>query len=1178
MALQLRLFGHLQVRHGSQVPVTALRPRAQRLLAYLILHRKHPPPRPYLAFTLWTGESEEHALALLRRALSELRLALPPEGEWVISTRDQVYWNSAADAWIDADEFDHLFRQADLASLSRAVDLYTDDLLLNIDDPWVLPERERFHLMQIEALRLLSTHHRTSNNISAAFGFTRRAIALDPLSEILYRDLIALHALAGDRPAALAEFERLKAELKENLGVEPMPETLALVEDLSKSEPLHSFDPGPRTAAAGSLARGESAPQLTFQIPPKPVGRGNELEKLSTLWDGAARGSGCLAILSGEAGVGKSHLARSLAFQVARSGGLPLTGYCYEFEASLPYQPVVEMLRTVLAQVQGSALPSTYRSTLARLIPEVQDNRELPEPEADPDSLRAILFEAFLQTFLFLAKRRPLLLVFEDVHWADQSTLDWFTYIVPRLSACRIFILVTYRVEAVGMHHALVRLERRFKREGAIAKLPLEPLTRPAYRELVAQLSGLDAPGSEPLADRLFLETGGNPFFLSEMVQSLIETGLITLSGGRWSGAFVEAASETGLPLPESLLETIQARVERLPEMACTFIKTAAVAGRFFRYQTVQRAGGWDSEAVLDALENLLARGFLHANEPPGCYTFAHHLVQEAIYAGLSAPRRAYLHRQIAQAVQAISPDDYRSLAYHYSRAGDEEAARANYLKAGDRAWQMVALKEAAEHYLDALKRWPPADAAGQAETLYKLGQCQWVSAETHSALASLEAARALFEQLGEQVRAGDMERLVGRLYWELGDRATAVLHLQRAITLLNTPPESVELARAVSAISQMHMVASEFDSAIEWGERALQMAERLGAEDVIVHVLNNLGSSKAHVYKFDQERGLDLLRESLRRALAQGLAHDACRAYFNLAEDLAGLCRYGEARALFEELYAYSGRIQALSFPGGAVRRLAALDWSGGHWGAVLGRWEELLKWSADIWGVWAARLIGRIYNDLGRTEIARLELERTLPRVLKWGEIQVIVPHLEQLARACTSLGLEKEAEETIRHYLGLIDRNPYLDWSCTLPLLFACSWFAARPETLGEAWACLPRLERADEQFRTPESGAALAEGRGVVALAGDSPHPAVPHLEGALAGWKAIARPYDQARALVHLGRALSLSAGPTSAKPAYDQALTILNHLADQVENEVLKGSFLNSPLFSEVRAALTGIV
>jgi tetratricopeptide (TPR) repeat protein len=201
----------------------------------------------------------------------------------------------------------------------------------------------------------------------------------------------------------------------------------------------------------------------------------------------------------------------------------------------------------------------------------------------------------------------------------------------------------------------------------------------------------------------------------------------------------------------------------------------------------------------------------------------------------------------------------------------------------------------------------------------------------------------------------------------------------------------------------------------------------------------------------------------------------------------------------------------------------------------------------------------------------MARLELERTLPRILKWGEVQITVPHLEQLARAYAALGLVEETGQTVQHFLDLIDRSPYLDWSCTMPVIFACSWYAARPETLAAARACLPRLERAHHQFRTAESAAALAEGRGIIALAEGAQPAAAQHFRQAAAAWEGLGRPYDQARALKSLGYALQAWVDLSSARLAFSQALGILDSLAAQVGDPVLKTAFLGSQLYQEVR-------
>jgi DNA-binding SARP family transcriptional activator len=1169
MVLQVRLFGHLNLTTESGGPIPALRPRAQRLLVYLLLNRHKSIPRESAAFTLWPDGSEKEALGALRRALSDIRASLPTseKHDWVIATREELGWNPSAPHWLDIEVFEKSVREGSAAALHEAVALYSSDLLTEFDDEWIVLEREQLRQAQFSALRHLAAHYRTLAEYDPALKLARQAVALDPLSESASRDLIAIYYEAGDRGSALAEYEHLRRRLRDELDVEPMAETEALFTAITAGLPL------PKAQALTSLPTHSHS---TVPAAPRLIGREPELATLSAVWTEVALGHGRMVIFGGEAGVGKTHLALTLANHVARNGGRALIGHCYEFEETLPYQAITEMLRSAAHLLPIADLSPPHRWALARLLPDVIDlpGDSAPASAASPEDSRAELFEALLQTVFVLARRQPVALLVEDAHWAAESTLDWLTYIAPRLSASRLLVAVTYRTSEVGADHTLIRLERRLAREGAVTTLALKPLSLEANRELVAQLSGLPLELAIPVADRLFAETAGNPFFLHEIVRGLIESGEIVMGEGRWTGAFIETASSTPVVIPESLRATIQARAQRLTEMARMFLLAAGVAGRTFQYAVVKHAGGWVEELALGAVENLLARGFIRESEPAGAFVFAHHLVQETIYADLTAPRRAYWHRRLAEATQALRPDDFETLAHHFAQAGDDDRARHYYVQAGDRARALVAMNDAAAHYRAALKRWPESDRAGQAEILYKLGQCQWVIFETQSALESYEAARALYELVGDHVKTGEMERQIGRMYWELGDRQAAWPHFLRALEILEHSPETVEMARALSSMSQMHMLAAEYDDAIIWGERALALATRLGAEDVVAHALNNVGVALINVEDGDVERGLSFLRDSLRRALALGLPHDACRAYFNMGEHLMGLCRYAEARPIFEELYAYATRVNARAFASNAIRSLAELDWWSGRWATTLARQHQMIEQTWGIWQVLTSLVLGHMYNDLGQAEAARHELEGTLSQAMKWGEIQTTVPHLGQLARAYAALELDSAALETIQQLLGLLDNNPYLDWASTMPLLFACCWYAARPDMLDAARVCLPRLERADRQFRSQETRAALAEGRGAVALAEGNTLEAIERFRESAAEWESLGRPYDHARALTGLGRAWANAGNAVSAYAVLDQASNILDSLATQLDDPELKQSFLNSSLVRDTRGLI----
>jgi DNA-binding SARP family transcriptional activator len=718
LRLTIHLFGRLQIYAGEVSILPRMRERAQRLLVYLLLHRPARLRRDQVAFNLWPDLPEEESLATLRRALSDLRSALTSweDGDWVLASPQEIGWNPEAPLVLDVAEYARLVDQDTPSSLHMAVDLYTGDLLPEFDDEWIGVERERLKQLQLDVLQRLITHHQLIQEYSQALDLVRRALTLDPYAETAHREMMRLFYESGDRAGALAAYDRLSAQLQEDLGVEPMPETQALAQAIARGESLMgSPNPLPRHFPSGS------APPFGL------IGREEEQAKLLRFWKAAEDGRGSLVIVSGEAGVGKSDLMHWLAQEVDRRKGLVLAGQCYEFERSLPYHPIVEMLRPAVGLLQHVRLLPAYRALLARLVPEMLEAISMPGGTAELTAVdyRLQLFEAFLQAFLALARSQPLLLLFEHVHWAAESTLDWLTYIIPRLENSRILVLITYRSSEIEIGHALKRIEQRFTREGTVGSLRLQPLTRQATLELVAHLSGLKNERLSQVAHCLFEESGGNLFFLQELVRGQMDVGKIRVRNGIWEGPFVEEAQCADPFLPDSLRAVILTRLERLADAPRKFLKTAAVAGDIFQYEVVRRAEKWSEEQALDALEEVLLRGFIQEGEAPGTYAFVHHLILEAIYTHMSVPRRHYRHREIAKVILELRPEDFEALAYHFDRAGENEQARVYHLRAAERSAEFADMKDAAGHFRAALRFWPEKDPDGKAEVLNKLENCR---------------------------------------------------------------------------------------------------------------------------------------------------------------------------------------------------------------------------------------------------------------------------------------------------------------------------------------------------------------------------------------------------------------------------------------------------------------------
>jgi DNA-binding SARP family transcriptional activator len=909
------------------------------------------------------------------------------------------------------------------------------------------------------------------------------------------------------------------------------------------------------------------------------VGRERELGQARTLWHKTLSGQGQTLLVSGEPGIGKTRLVQELVTQVRVAGATALVGACYP-EAGGPYAPFAQILR--LAFQDGAAvdpdLPAFVLADLRTVAPALRLHFPdiPPNPPLDPETEQQRLFESVIAFCTALSERAPLLLVLEDVQWADSDTLSLFMQLARRAGRHRLMLAATYREVELDSTRSFRQVQRDLNREGHATRINLSQLDRAGAEQLLATL--FDEAITPQFLDTIYHETEGNPFFVIEVCKALVESGDLYHADGRW-----KRRGTGDLRIPQSVREAVQSRLAKLPAQAQDALRVAAVIGREFDFDTLASASKLDDEALINALEVAERAQLIEEIGGRGeiAFTFAHTLIPSTLYETTSALRRRRLHRSVAAAIEAVHPGDksrLAGLAHHYAEAGDQELARTAYLQAGDHAWVSVALGEAAAYFQAALDRWPDAEGSGRAETLRKLAEYLWITGHLQEALAALEESYALYETAGDRLGCGAVQRLIGRVYWQLGQRGTSLTHYHNALSILEDGPESVELARAVSSISAMHFLASEYDEAVATGERALALAEQLGAEDVTVHALTNIGASL--VSCGDPNRGLPLQQESLRRALALGLREDIDRGYFNLGSSYRKRCRYAEAREVYVDLLAHAERIGATLRVLSTLIQLATVDWLLGRWSATLALRPQILELVTNISvpgveGLSASRLFGKILIDLGQSEAARAELESSLSEARNAAQLYPTVPHLAQLAQAFAVLGMDREAAATIQEMVGWIDRSSHIHHASTMPLLYACQWSIARAGDAGldDASGFVRRLERAHEQENSPETDASLSEGRGSVALAEGDQQEAVECFRNAVARWEEMGRPYDQARALSGLGRAQLGIDDPKAAAAAFDQALDIYDALAAQLEDADLKQSFLNSGPVREAREA-----
>lgn len=971
---------------------------------------------------------------------------------------------------------------------------------------------------------------------------------------------------------------------------------------------------------------------LHNEPPSRFVARQRELAQLQAHLDQALAGDSRIVFITGEAGRGKTSLLAEFArqAQLSRSDLIVATGVCSAHgDIGDPYLPFRDVLALLTGDLEtrmaaGVILPEQARrlwaflphtiktildygpdllnvlvpglALLKRVAPYATDQPDwlvqlqavIERQQARPEYLEQVqLFEQIRQVLQTLAAQHPLLLLFDDLQWIDTASLNLLFHLGRRLTGARVLLLGAYRASEVNDSHPLAPVITEFKRRLGDIQLDLEQFDPLAGRNFVDALLDTEANRlGEQFRERLFWHTKGHPLFTIELLRHLQERGnLIQDKDGRW---IENAAFESG-DLPVRIEAVINQRLSRLDPALQDLLRIAAVEGEIFNAQVTAHVQQLDDRLLLQQLSKLAQiHGLVreHSEIEVGRqylsrYQFSHVLFQHYLYRQLSQGERRLLHTAVAEALvrlyQQHTAEIAVQLAHHYTQAGAEAQAVPYYLIAGDQAWKGAALEEAIHYYRAALAGWPVEDEAIRAETLRKLGECLWMTGQLSAALAAFEVCYELFERLENRIGAGAIQRLIGRIYWEQGERAISLQHYQRALNILESEPESIELAQALSSMSQMHMLASEYEPAIAWGERALALAKRLDAKEVVVHALNNIGASLTT--SSNSERGLTLLRESLHQALTLNMPHEACRAHVNLGESLVWHGRYAEAEAIFDKLLAYATQAGTVMFQGVALVRLTELDWWQGRWAAAMTRCQQIRVWREEFQGatvpkVWASTLLGRIYNDLGRPQLARQELDRELSTARTLNEVQTTVPHLGQLARSMAALGREAETAAIIQEFLALLKRTPSGHIYSIPPLLFACHWLAqqrANPEALEVARDCLHHLERIEAQFRTQESSAALAEARSIEALRNDKATVAVEQFQRAAAHWGNLSHPYDQTRALSYLGQTLLQTDDTRQAQVAFIQALGIIETLAGQLEDTELKSSFLNLSLVKEIR-------
>jgi DNA-binding CsgD family transcriptional regulator len=575
------------------------------------------------------------------------------------------------------------------------------------------------------------------------------------------------------------------------------------------------------------LAAAERLSAGIMDTPTTLLERSSHLDALARHLQEAASGRGRFVVIGGEAGVGKSTLVDAFSAGAADHARVLRTS-CDALSTPGPFGPLLDI---------GPALGIDTMQLFAR------------NPRRDE------LFYTVLNALR--VQDETTLIVGEDAHWSDEASIDLLRFLSRRIADLKLLFLVTYRDDEIGPFHPLQRLLGDLATSADVHRLTLAPLSLAAVRTL--------ASGSEHDPVDLFRRSGGNPFFVTEVLAA------------------------DGAELPPTVSDAVLARAARLSPEARAVLEVAAVIGSVIDEEVLLQVAG----PVIETLEECMAGGLLR---PYGDrLAFRHEIGRDAVLATIAAPRRRLLHQRVLTALLA-SPDtatDFARLTHHAEAAGNVTAIRTYGLEAAGQAAAAYAHREAAAQYARVLRVAADLDEAERARLFEQHAEACYLSGQGEAAVTSRLAAIELWHRLGDARNEGDNLRWLSRVHWFQGQNAGARQAATRAIELLETLPAGPELAMAYSNMAQLKMLNWDVPEAIAWGEQAIALAEELREVETLVHALTNVGTARAITGAPD---GISQLARAHQLAAEHGYIDHAARALTNIVWSYLELLEFDAA------------------------------------------------------------------------------------------------------------------------------------------------------------------------------------------------------------------------------------------------------------------------------------------
>lgn len=641
MTTRARLFGRVELEiDGTRVPPLGS-PRAEALLAHLLIRHGEPVQRKRIAELFWPDSTIAQSRTNLRHLVHTVRAILPAADPHLEVTKQTVRWYGDLD--LDVERFDKSLAADDLET---AADLYRGDLAESCGDALdheLAAERDRLRLQHTATLARLAEQHEQAGRWSDGIAVAERLLRADPLREQTSSLLMRMHAAQGDRARALGVYHDLCTTLDRELGVGPSPETLSGYAAL--------VPPTPTTTEPGRTVR--------------LVGRASERARLVEAWRAAESGRSGLVVIGGEPGVGKTRLAEEFRAWCARRGAVVADARCFATDTTLPYEPLLQLLRGPGMTARQRRLDPRRTAELSRLLPELPGTPDV----VPPGEQRRRLLDAVTATLVDTGT--PTLLLLDDLQHLDPDTAELLLRIIRNDPTAKLLLVATERTEETTEDHPARHLTAALRTTGQCLDLPLDPLDPTETALLAARLT----PTPTPATERLYAATEGNPLFVVEAARA------------GW-----EALDQVG-PRVQAVIE---ARLAPLSADARELVDVAALIGREFDVHVLQSATGIDEGRTVRALDDLWRRRIVR-ERGPALYDFTHDTLREVAARWIEPARRRTLHRRIATALADTGDQASARIAAHYASAGATTEAIAWYRQAAETAQQRQSSVRAVE-------------------------------------------------------------------------------------------------------------------------------------------------------------------------------------------------------------------------------------------------------------------------------------------------------------------------------------------------------------------------------------------------------------------------------------------------------------------------------------------------